>query len=660
MMNVMISIAGAAMLVLALIGAATSHYDMGPTYGKDYAGLDYNVTLWHSGPDRAANNYEVSAKECEQFCLNDPKCCSWTYCPPGSGTDLVDDLGERCCLKNGVPAEVPAKHWTGLPPRATDPTNTTLSKQCQGPPPGCTSVNGTCDVPYPGENFTHPKIHQSPDCLHLDGWHDMAGALSYKGTHHAFQGCPKSTGWSHSTSTDLVHWTDRGRNIHELHETYEGMDSLVTPCSGFVTVDDDGIPCAGFRQCGSSKGTTGLNPSAHAWDVPMEIRCAENANLTQWSGPIWLYPVYYYRALPYDPVRPWKDFDGKWYSAWSTDGCNATTKAVPCAAGGQLELLTSPSLHGSDMNWVQLAPMFTTNVTKSGAQTNAGAITREFVTSGYFGGIPGDPDGGKTRVITQNNAGATFWVGSQANGSAFEAYWDKPGAVGFYDYGSLTMARTLGSDPNQVAVNGRRVLIGWIGGTPASQSLARDLTLSNEYELLQQFVPELKMLRQPSTHHVLRVPDSDYTTASAADGVTRGRWTIAHTGGSLQLELVVTFAWSGPNPTHRFGVSVLGGAAEIAVDCTTNSPQAPGGCMVGCMSSQGPLMPIGAKNLRIHAIVDHQIIETIFNNRTAMVTYAKPANASAIGVALFGIDTSITAHLETWSLDDANNNGPQP
>ena len=35
-----------------------------------------------------------------------------------------------------------------------------------------------------------------------------------------------------------------------------------------------------------------------------------------------------------------------------------------------------------------------------------GAITREFVTSGYFGGVPGDPDGGLTRVVTQNNAGA--------------------------------------------------------------------------------------------------------------------------------------------------------------------------------------------------------------------------------------------------------------
>ena len=67
--------------------------------------------------------------------------------------------------------------------------------------------------PYPGDNFTHPRIHQSPDCLHRGGWHDMAGALTFKGVHHAFQGCPASGGWSHSTSTDLVHWVDKGADM---------------------------------------------------------------------------------------------------------------------------------------------------------------------------------------------------------------------------------------------------------------------------------------------------------------------------------------------------------------------------------------------------------------------------------------------------------------
>ena len=85
-------------------------------------------------------------------------------------------------------------------------------------------------------------------------------ALTFQGEHHVFQGCPASAGWSHSASSDLVHWTDRGRGVHMLHETYEGMDSTSCgPCSGFVTVDDEGTPCAGFRQCGSTKGATGLN-----------------------------------------------------------------------------------------------------------------------------------------------------------------------------------------------------------------------------------------------------------------------------------------------------------------------------------------------------------------------------------------------------------------
>ena len=128
---------------------------------------------------------------------------------------------------------------------------------------------------------------------------------------------------------------------------------------------------------------------------------------------------------------------------------------------------------------------------------------RQFVTSGYFGALPGDPDGGKTRVITQNRVGPTFWVGSQSNGGPFSAHWDKLGAIGHYDYGSLTMARTLGGDANQVAVAGRKVLIGWIGGAvTASQSLARDLSLSSGYELLQQFVRRSRFEpKQPSACH---------------------------------------------------------------------------------------------------------------------------------------------------------------
>jgi hypothetical protein len=80
----------------------------------------------------------------------------------------------------------------------------------------------------------------------------------------------------------LVHWTDHGRGVHIHNETYMGMASHSEPCAGFVAVDDNGTVCAGYRQCGSSHGTTGLNPKAQPQDVPMELRCAKDENLTQW------------------------------------------------------------------------------------------------------------------------------------------------------------------------------------------------------------------------------------------------------------------------------------------------------------------------------------------------------------------------------------------
>ena len=35
-------------------------------------------------------------------------------------------------------------------------------------PPGCTTVGGQCIMPYPGNKWQHPKIHQSPDCCAFD------------------------------------------------------------------------------------------------------------------------------------------------------------------------------------------------------------------------------------------------------------------------------------------------------------------------------------------------------------------------------------------------------------------------------------------------------------------------------------------------------------
>ena len=309
-----------------------------------------------------------------------------------------------------------------------------------------------------------------------------------------------------------------------IEETHAGMESHNSPCSGFVTVDDDGIPCAGFRQCSSSKGVAGGQP----WDVPLELRCANNTNLTSWSDPIYLYDVFFYRALPYDPVRPWKDADGMWYSGISTDACNATGER--CGLGGEFDMWRSPALRGPKAKWERIAtPLISTNKSyPCDTKGNCALKTGEFVTSGYFGAVPGDPLQGKTRVFTANQRATTFYVGEQLNGSPLVVNYSRTGSVGVIDHGDYTMARTLGSDPNQVYVAGRRVIVGWIMSSPASQSLARDLTFSPDRQLLQQFVPELKSLRQDDTHKHATAATAPYHTGQqfevyAEFGITPGK-----------------------------------------------------------------------------------------------------------------------------------------
>ena len=132
---------------------------------------------------------------------------------------------------------------------------------------------------------------------------------------------------------------------------------------------------------------------------------------------------------------------------------------------------------------------------------------------------------------------------------------------------------------------------------------------------------------------------------------------VPHSAGSLQLELVASFSWTGAAPSNKFGVSVLGGIANITIDCTTKALDAP--CMVTTPAT-GPVLPLGSSTVRLHAILDHEILETIVNNRTAMVTYHKNIpSASSTGVSLFGPE-GVKAEIQTWFLDSANNAGPQP
>ena len=159
--------------------------------------------------------------------------------------------------------------------------------------PGCTACNHPFTyAPYPGPSFVHPLVHHSPDPLHIGGWHDMTGALTHGGRYHTWQGCMEQGGWCHSSSADLVHWQWEDMGVHTVKESWQGFISGDEPCSGFMTVDERGRVCAGFRQCEAGSGTTALNPRAHLWDAPLEIRCtkANATNLSQFGAPEYILP----------------------------------------------------------------------------------------------------------------------------------------------------------------------------------------------------------------------------------------------------------------------------------------------------------------------------------------------------------------------------------
>lgn len=524
-------------------------------------------------------------------------------------------------------------------------------------------------VAYPGPAHLHPTIHFAPDYVAQDnGWHDIAGALTHKGVHHIYQG----TGWNHAFSTDLVHWQTGPHGPKPIHETYKGMDSFTDPCSGFLTKDLDGTVCAGFRQCGSNKGVEGLN----SWDVPLELRCALDDDMNTWSeNPDYLFNVSWYRSIPYDPARPWREADGNWYVLLSMDGCNTTTRAVPCKVGGELHMWRSPALRGAKANWEHVGPVFTTNATV----LKTGYLSKEFVTIDFVGMLPGDPSPEKdTRVFFNNVGGNGGGDGCCDGTTSFFTVTHAPGQPfvevlpqGMVDWGAFkllqappagahgldlldgtasrgfSMARTLGTEEaDQVSKPGRRVMIGWTGpglaavsGQGSAQSLPRDLSLGPDRSLRQAFVAELQMLRD--THF----------------SVSPGTWV----NGTLQAEILAKFSYSLETVSiEDFGVSVLGErggnhtATHIALSPSRGLVTVDATAQGNLDIRAGPLPPATADGFWIvHAVVDHGILEVIVNNITALVVYVVPPTPEAVRVQLFG-PGAYWSSLDVWTLSSAH------
>merc|ERR1711957_84590 len=186
-------------------------------------------------------------------------------------------------------------------------------------------------------------------------------------------------------------------------------------------------------------------------------------------------------------------------------------------------------------------------------------------------------------------------------------------------------------------------MFAWLGGfSGASMSIGRDLSVNSDYELLQQFVPEMKILRRHET------------------GL-----------GGQQVEIYAKFVIpaGAESELQPFGVEVLkgpdGDGTRIGIDPASGLVVVDGTTQGNADIRAGPLMQANCTEVVIHAIIDHSIIEVIVNNRTALTVYVTPKSKRSVGVALYGAGNdgananAVSGKLQVWELEAANN-VPQP
>merc|ERR1711957_373501 len=186
-------------------------------------------------------------------------------------------------------------------------------------------------------------------------------------------------------------------------------------------------------------------------------------------------------------------------------------------------------------------------------------------------------------------------------------------------------------------------MFAWLGGfSGASMSIGRDLSVNSDYELLQQFVPEMKILRRHETGF-----------------------------GGQPVEIYAKFVIPGgaESELQPFGVEVLkgpdGDGTRIGIDPASGLVVVDGTSQGNDDVRAGPLMQANCTEVVIHAIIDHSIIEVIVNNRTALTVYVTPKSKRSVGVALYGAGNdgananAVSGKLQVWELEAANN-VPQP
>ena len=303
-----------------------------------------------------------------------------------------------------------------------------------------------------------------------------------------------------------------------------------------------------------------------------------------------------------------------------------------------------------------------------------------------------------------NQGTPIYYLGVQANGGPFldvsgGTEFRGAGEMGMLDWGAFTpnldskpgaygvkallggqartfaMSRTLGGEPNQVAVSGRRLVVAWLPGLRgghAAQSLVRDITLGNgthgEVELLQQFAPELTQLRlttaqpppiPPMTRAELRSQQFELIT-STARRLTAPPATDVSKFFILADDEAKEFTEIGVNWTS--GLVYIDGTRQG--DEPGYPPKGPDQKPVEPkhLKRAGPLLGNHSR-VSVHPIVDHSIVTAIFNNRTAITVFVHPTSESANRLVLQGqgavwpaLKEEGTTSESSWKLATANEN----
>ena len=156
-----------------------------------------------------------------------------------------------------------------------------------------------------------------------------------------------------------------------------------------------------------SRGVGGGGGGSHAWDVLLEIRCADSKphGPWEWGAPSYLYTITFGRHCPYGPLM-WRG--GRCVVPHDRPGCVWRRHAgqLPERQHEQALARTVPA-RAVDTEWRALC----VEPHGPGAQTGGWRSARRVYHTRLFWALQGDPRGGRTRVFTTTMVDTMFFLG---------------------------------------------------------------------------------------------------------------------------------------------------------------------------------------------------------------------------------------------------------